>query len=418
MESEFIIVGAGIGGLAAALALTRSLTTPAGRFGGALSLTLESSTPPITVFEQANHFSETGAGIQLGPNAVRVLSGWGLMGALDAMAARPERLQALDARDGRELGALRLDADFCQRYGAAYLTLHRADLHQLLLLALEPQVVHTVRATVVESAVDEGGSVLTSTRDGAQHRAAGLVACDGLWSLLRQQLLNDGPPEPTGHMAYRAMLDMADVPPGVARGQVSVWLGPRLHAVAYPVRRAELMNLVIVVQGPGNGSMDSDSQRWDLDSDGRACLHALRGLCSPLLDVANAVPADRWKRWTLHDRAPLSGPSQLAKGRIALLGDAAHPMRPYLAQGAAMALEDAQTLASAVLASPRDLAAAFRRYAQGRWRRNAQVQRRARFNGTVFHAGGALRVARNLAMRLAAGRLMDLPWLYARPGPF
>ncbi len=417
MESEFIIVGAGIGGLAAALALRRSLTTLLGPSGGAPRRTFDSSTPPITVFEQADDFEEAGAGLQLGPNAVRVLCGWGLRGALDAVAARPECLQALDALDGRSLGVLRLGEDFRERYGTDYLTLHRADLHQVLLQALDPRVVHMSSASTVVTVAQESANVVAATLDGTQHRASGLVACDGLWSVLRQQLLNDGPPQPTGHVAYRAMLDTADVPRGVRCSQVSVWLGPRMHAVAYPVRQGELMNLVVVVQGQGNGNRDGDAQRWDLDSDGQACLHALRGLYPGLVNLASAVPAGRWKRWTLHERAPLSGPSQLANGRIALLGDAAHPMRPYLAQGAAMALEDAQALALAVLGSPRDLAAAFQRYAQVRWRRNARVQRKARQNGTVFHAEGALRVARNLAMRLAGRRLMETPWLYAQPGP-
>jgi salicylate hydroxylase len=383
MESDFIIVGAGIGGLSAALALGPVLATTGAAPGSAMA----PATPPISVLEQADSFTEAGAGIQLGPNAVRLLHGWGLQAALDAVAARPNRLQALDARDGRSLAVLRLGEEFRQRYGADYLTLHRADLHQLMLQALDPLLVRTNCASSVASVTQEAGCVSVSTRHGASHRAAALVACDGLWSPVREQLLQDGPPQPTGHVAYRAMLEIGNVPRAVERGQVTVWLGPRLHVVAYPVRRAELMNLVVVLQGPGAPADASGVQGWDMDSDGQACLHALRDQHPALLDLAQAVPPD--------------------------------PMRPYLAQGAAMALEDAQALALALSGSPHDVAAALRHYAQSRWQRNARVQRKSRVNGTIFHARGALRLARNLALRLAGARLMETPWLYgpsAGPG--
>jgi salicylate hydroxylase len=408
MESEFIIVGAGIGGLAAALALSRHVATGPGAPGPGAA----PATRSISLFEQADNFVRAGAGIQLGPNAVRLLRDWGLSRALDEVAARPERLQALDATDGRLLGTLRLGGAFRSRYGADYLTLHRADLQRLLWLALDCRVVHMAGASTVLSVVQDSTGVLATTLDGKQHRAAGLLACDGLWSATRQHLLQDSLPEPTGHVAYRAMLDIDDVPHGVARDQVTVWLGPGLHGVAYPVRRGALLNLVLVMQGPRNARVDAGAGHWDQDSDGLVHLQALEGLHPGLPELARAVPPDRWKRWTLHERAPLPGPGAMARGRIALLGDAAHPMRPYLAQGAAMALEDAQALARAVLDNPRQVAQAFRGYADARWRRNARVQRKSRFNGTVFHASGVLRAARNFAMRWTGERLLDTPWLY------
>ena len=402
MQSEFIIVGAGIGGLAAALAL--------GRVGRS-----------VLVLEQAQAFAEAGAGIQLGPNAVRVLQALGLQQALDEVAAWPERLQALDAQSGRVLGTLPLGQDFVNRYGAPYLTLHRADLHELLLRAQDSALVRIERASAVASVSQSTQAVSATVSDGRRYQGVGLLACDGLWSSVRRQVWADAGARATGHIAYRALLDGSELPAQVARDQVSVWLGPALHAVAYPVRRGTAMNLVVVTQAQrralAGDATDGLAASWDMDSDGQACMQALRGMHAGLAGLAQAVPAQRWRCWTLHERAPMLGPGEMARGRIALLGDAAHPMRPYLAQGAAMALEDAQALAQAVQGEAQNLALAFKRYAQQRWRRNARVQRKARLNGTVFHAQGALRVARNLAMRLSAGRLMDMPWLYAQPKP-
>lgn len=399
MQSEFIIVGAGIGGLAAALAL--------GRIGRS-----------VLVLEQAQAFAQAGAGIQLGPNAVRVLEALGLKQALDEVAARPERLQALDAQSGRVLGTLALGQDFVKRYGAPYLTLHRADLHDLLLRALDSALVRVERASAVASVSQSADAVSATLGDGRRYQVAGLLACDGLWSSVRKQIWADAGARATGHIAYRALLDQAELPAQVARDQISVWLGPALHAVAYPVRRGEAMNLVVVVQAPkfalAGGQKDGVAATWDTDSDGQACMLALRGMHVGLTDLAQAVPAQRWKCWTLHERPPLAGPMDMARGRIALLGDAAHPMRPYLAQGAAMALEDAQTLSQAVQAEPKDLALAFQRYAQQRWLRNARVQRQSMRNGQIFHAQGLLRLARDLALAMAGGRLMDQPWLYHR----
>lgn len=420
MESEFIIVGAGIGGLAAALALSRIAQRDAGpELGNAAP---GRCLPCINLLEQADEFSELGAGLQLGPNAVRVLHGWGLGPALDAVAARPEGLRVLDAQDGRMLGAMRLGASFRQRYGSDYLTLHRADLHRLLRQALLPgldlQTITPQRSASVVTVASEVGRVVASTSDGKQHGARGLLACDGLWSIVRQQIFGDGPASATGHLAYRAMLDIGDVPAGVARDQVSVWLGPHMHAVAYPVRLGVLMNLVVIVHpeaGVGRPLQSgSNHQRWDIETVGNGWLRVLHDVHPILRDLTGAVGS--WRLWTLHDRPELSGPHQMACGRVALLGDAAHPMRPYLAQGAAMALEDAAALAEAVQACPQDLEAAFQRYARRRWRRNARVQRKSRMNGRIFHADGALRTARDFAMRLAGERLLDAPWLYGYRG--
>jgi salicylate hydroxylase len=190
---------------------------------------------------------------------------------------------------------------------------------------------------------------------------------------------------------------------------VSVWLGVRQHVVAYPVRGGEWLNVVVIVQGAASQELPG----WD-DVGGAADVRqALATCCGPLQDLARAAPS--WGRWSLADRAPMAGAAQMAAGRIALLGDAAHPMRPFLAQGAAMAIEDAAELGAALAAlgtSQADIPAALAHYAGQRWQRAARVQARSRRNGQIFHLDGPLRMARDAALGLLGHNLMDLPWLY------
>jgi salicylate hydroxylase len=192
---------------------------------------------------------------------------------------------------------------------------------------------------------------------------------------------------------------------------VTVWLGPRLHVVAYPVRAGELLNVVAVVQGGAPGS----AQDWDQAGAESELLAAMGPLCAPLRDLVGAMP--EWRLWVLQDRPPLAGADEMVNGRIALLGDAAHPMRPYLAQGAGMAIEDAAELGRC-LAGAKDGAGtvvdALRTYAANRWARCARVQARAERNGRIFHATGLMRWGRDLSLRMLGDRLLDQPWLYGR----
>jgi salicylate hydroxylase len=395
MTSSVLIAGGGIGGLAAALALARQ--------GVAL-----------TLVEQAPAFGEVGAGLQLGPNALRVLSGWGLREAVDAVAAWPDALAVRDAADGRALGQLRLGRVLAERHGQPYACLHRADLHALLQQAAQAQVGVAWRlATRVASVTERSDTVRALLDDGDALVCSAAIGCDGLWSRVRQAVVDTAAPLPTGHIAYRGLIPAAALPVALRVQRVQVWLGPRLHVVHYPVRRGEAFNLVAVVHAPG-GALH-DAQSWSEPAN-RADLQAALGpLHRDLATWLDAVPA--WTRWVLHERAALSGPHGMANGRLALLGDAAHPMRPYLAQGAAMALEDAWALGQ-VASDPGlpDWPQRFERYAALRWARNAQVQRRSRRNGTVFHARGPLRWARNAAMALLGERLLDNAWLYQGPG--
>jgi salicylate hydroxylase len=389
MSIELAIAGGGIGGLAAALACARAGCG-------------------VRVFEQAGAFSEAGAGIQLGPNATRVFERWQLMPRLLPCAALPGALVVRDAEDARELGRLPLGADFARRYGAPYLTLHRADLQHALLDAATVAGAQPKVESRVVSAHAEPDAVHAVLAGGETIAADALVAADGVWSSLRAQVVVDGPARSRGHFAFRGLALQSALPAALRSSQITVWLAPKMHVVSYPVRGGDELNVVVLVESPR-----APSQVWDAVAVDSELLPAMRSVCPELHQLVEAMPG--WGVWALHDRPPVGAPDELVRGRIALLGDAAHPMLPYLAQGAGMAIEDADTIASVLSDSTRDsVPAALQRYADARWRRCAQVQSRARRNAQVFHAQGPMRWARDAAMRAMGARLLDQPWLYAR----
>lgn len=390
--NDLLIAGGGIGGLAAALAARRA---------GWL----------VRLCEQAAGFSEVGAGLQLGPNATRILQEWGLLaGDLAQRAVAPPRLRVRDGADGAELGVLELGAAMQARYGAPYLTVHRADLQAALLdAARDAGALLQLRLRLTGVTQDGTGVVAQGTHRGVIGGAACVVA-DGVWSVLRSAVVADGPPQSTGHLAYRALVRQADLPAALRSEEVTAWLAPRMHLVGYPVRGGEWLNMVCVVQGTQPG----DPHDWD-HAASRAQLEASLGPVGTGVRERVAAMGD-WRLWVLHARPPVRSADELARGRIALLGDAAHPMRPYLAQGAGMAIEDAREL-QRMLVMVRDEIAdvptAWRRYALNRWQRVARVQEKSRRNGVVFHATGPLRMARNAALKTLGARLLDQPWLYA-----
>ena len=382
MKREVLIAGGGIAGMACALSLARVGWQ-------------------AQVHERAPAFAEVGAGVQLGPNVTRILQSWGLADALTRVAAFPEGLHARSARTGEVLATLPLGAAMQARYGAPYVTVHRADLHTLL---------HD--AALAQGAQVHAGSVVTDLTHQAAHADAAVVA-DGVWSQLRQQLLNDGMPQPTGHLAYRALLRQADLPAHLRSQDVTVWMGPDAHVVHYPVCGGEWLNLVVLTEGQMPGVTADDLQSWNAQQTPEQTEHdlqaALRGACGRLQDIIGA--ATSWRAWPLCGRTPMQGAHQHAVGRVALVGDAAHPMLPYLAQGAGMAIEDAATLAQHLVPQT-DVASALQTFAAQRWQRNRQVQLGAIRNGEVFHARGPMRWGRDLGLRLAGAKLMDQPWLY------
>jgi salicylate hydroxylase len=385
---QLAIAGGGIGGLAAALACRRAGCD-------------------VQVLEQARVFSEVGAGIQLGPNVTRVLYGWGLGARLDDLSAAPTSLVVRDAAQGRELGRMQLGASFVARYGAPYLTIHRADLQHLLLEAARSAGAQ-LRLEARVAGVEAGDAQVSLRLQGYDHVVSdALIAADGVWSAVRDAVFGDGAAKPSGHIAYRALAPQDTLPAAVRSRDVNLWLGARTHVVAYPVRRGELLNVVAIVEA----SQRPPSQDWDQGGQAAELLRAMGSVDGKLRALIEAMPA--LCVWSLHGRPPVASPGLIARGRVALLGDAAHPMLPYLAQGAGMAIEDAHALARALQdASAADVAAALALYANERWRRCAQVQAGALRNAKVFHLAGPMRFGRDTALRWMGERLLDQPWLY------
>ena len=387
-QKKVLVVGGGIGGLATALAC------------GARGL-------PVQLIEKKATLSEVGAGIQLSPNVVRLLEGWGLRSGLDAVACFPPLLQVRSAQSAALLGQLSLGARAVRRYGARYATIARVDLQNLLLHAVQAQgSTQLLLNNALQLVSQDTHAVQVTTTDGHQRRANVVIGADGLWSHVRDFVRTDAQPRFSGHLAYRAMVPQAALPLALRSEVVTAWLGPRFHAVQYPVHGGQWLNVVVIVEGPS----PQDIHHWDHEANARDLHTHMDGTASALQDLVAAIKV--WRLWPLNGLPHLRSAKELAFGRIALMGDAAHPMLPYLAQGAGMAIEDAAALADVLAQSDVGDAAALERYAQNRWRRNARVQARAQRNGEIFHATGLQRWGRDTAMQVLGQRLLDVPWLY------
>jgi salicylate hydroxylase len=384
-----IIAGAGIGGLTAALALAQR--------GFA-----------VTLLEAAERLEEIGAGLQLSPNAARVLVALGLAERLAPHVVVPEHLAVRNARSGRLLAQGPLGATSAQRYGAPYWVIHRGDLQAVLCDAVAATPGITLRlGSKVQSFTAEPDGVAVAASHGSQPiaaRADALIAADGLWSTLRQQLGHAAAPRPAGQSAWRTLVPIDAAPKSAALPAVNLWLGAHAHLVHYQVKSGRMINVVAIV-----------------DDDWREPGWSTPGTPSALLDRFSAsewhasardliAASERWQKWALFDCPPLA---TWGKGRITLLGDAAHPMLPYLAQGAAMAIEDAAVLAACLDRNP-DLPAALRAYEASRLPRTTRVQHDASRNGIVYHLSGAGAALRSLALMAMGGdRLISrYEWLY------
>jgi salicylate hydroxylase len=396
VSTHILIAGAGIGGLGAALALAQ------------IGL-------KVTVLEQSDVFGEVGAGVQVSPNAYKVLCDWGLADILKQTANFPEKLQVRSTATNKLLGQLELGNKAKNRYGFPFATLHRADLHSLLLNAVRQQSnVELHLNAKINNIVELNQQVTVTTEAGDSFTADVLIGADGLWSSVRQHILNDkslnSQARQTGHTAWRAMLPMANVPHELQQDQITAWLAPDSHTIAYPVQQGKSLNIVYCCENIEKNISKNYKKRLQP-------AYLLPKTLSKVLQntFQIATETNAWTRWDLYDRPPLKSSEDMFSAshpRIALLGDASHPMLPYLAQGAAMALEDAQALEAAMSKNPRDLPSALQLYAQTRWQRNAKVQARANRNGQIFHAKPPISWARDAAMGLLGAQIMDVPWLY------
>jgi 2-polyprenyl-6-methoxyphenol hydroxylase-like FAD-dependent oxidoreductase len=384
-SKSVLIIGSGIGGLAAALCLSRTGLR-------------------CDVIERAAEFKEIGAGIQLGPNVFKMLERLGLTGEIGRYAVFPDSLTMMDSISGEEITRIPLEENFRRHFKYPYALIHRADLHGVLLRKCRenPNIrLHTSCALM--QFVDHGDAVVATTADGSTYRAAALIGADGLWSTVRKQILNDGPPTVSGHIAYRAVLPIEEVAEEYRKNEMVLWAGPRNHLVHYPLRGGKLYNLVAVFHS------DRHVEDWDACGAPEELQERFAGTCKTVQDLLGKI--SEWRMWVLCDREPVR---KWSKGRVTLLGDSAHPMLQYLAQGAGMAFEDAVVLAEAVEASGDDFAAAFERYNDARYLRTARCQITARIYGAVFHAGGVAREIRNMtrAPRTPEQAYESMRWLY------
>jgi salicylate hydroxylase len=379
-----IIAGGGIGGMAAALALSR------------LGIR-------ITLLEQSAEIGEIGAGIQLAPNAFAAMDALGIGENARRRAVFTERLVMMDAIDGSEIGTFVVGEEFRKRFGNPYAVIHRADIHVSIYEAVKesPLIEFVTSARVVD--FEEGDKQVTVLdADGRRYTGDAAIGCDGVKSVVREKLIGDEP-RVSGHVVYRAVVPVDQMPPDLCWNAPAVWAGPNCHLVHYPLRGGQQFNLVVTFHsreqetwGVREGSMDEVMSYFT-----EICDRPKR-----LLDRPTS-----WKRWSTADRDPVESWS---RGRTTLLGDAAHPMLQYLAQGACMAIEDAVTLGAAVKHCEFDLASAFKLYEQSRATRTARVVLSAREMGRIYHAKGIERHVRNSLWRgRSSERFYDsLEWLY------
>lgn len=379
-----LVAGGGIGGLAAALALTRRGFT-------------------VKVLEQAAELGEIGAGIQFGPNAFAALDALGIGEKARARAVYIDEMVMHDALDETLVGCIPTGEAFRGRFGNPYAVIHRADIHRSLLEGSQETgriEVHT--ATAVAQVEQDGAGVTVIDAKGGRHRGCALIAADGVKSAVRAQYVGDAA-RVSGHVVYRAVVDKADFPQDLQWNAASIWVGPNCHLVHYPLRGGEQYNVVVTFHS-------RDREVWGVREGDRAeVLRYFDGIC-PRARQLIELPKD-WKRWATADRDPIG---EWTFGRAVLLGDAAHAPLQYLAQGACMAMEDGVTLGEALRVHDNDFASAFALYQRSRVARTARIVLSSREMGRIFHAKGVERLVRNdLWKDRTPERFYDaMEWLY------
>ena len=384
-QLPFLIAGGGIGGLVTAYALARQGF-------------------PVRVFEQAAEFKELGAGIQLGPNIFRAIERIGLKADMLADAWVPPALEMRDALTGEPITGVPLGEPFRQHFGQPYAVTHRADIHGVYLRACQGNnLVSLENNRKVEDFTDDGDTVSLRLEGGETVRGCALVGCDGMWSRIRAKIVGDGAPRVSGHIAYRAVLPREQVPDDLWRPEVMLWAGPKTHFVHYPLRRGTLYNLVAVFHS------DRYVEGWNTEGAKDELWKRFAGQRPEVLRLLERI--ETWRMWVLCDRDPVK---DWSRGRVTLLGDAAHPMLQYLAQGACMASEDAVCLAEKVAGMPGDIPGAFKAYEQQRYLRTGRVQITARIYGEFYHASGVTAELRYNALhgRTAQQAYDGMAWLY------
>ncbi len=385
MTLPVLIAGGGIGGLAAALGLAQE---------GIAS----------QVLEKADRLGEIGAGIQLGPNAFHAFDALGVGAEARKLAVYIDNLRLMDALTANEIARIPLRDAFRRRFGNPYAVVHRGELHGVLLRACEAHPLVSLRTGAAVTRYDQDGETVTARlATGDTIRGTALIGADGLWSAIRAQLVADGPPRVSGHTTYRSVIPTEEMPEDLRWNAATLWAGPRCHIVHYPLSGWKQFNLVVTYHNDAPEPVAGQPVEYD---------EVARGFDHVAPRAQEIIRKGKdWKLWVLCDRDPVT---TWTEGRVALLGDAAHPMLQYMAQGACMALEDAVVLAQALAGTP-DIAPALTHYADRRRLRTARVQLTSREVGThVYHPDGAHAELRNSIM---AAKTPDqwydaLDWLY------
>lgn len=382
-RDAILIAGGGIGGLSAALAFARQGFV-------------------VELFEQAPAFTEIGAGIQLSPNATRVLHGFGLEAALREVAFVPEGTEIRSWRSGAMISANPLGRWVEETYGAPYYHVHRADLIRVLSSAAmaEPRITLHVEAPV--ESFDQSPEAVSIRTAGADHEGTMLVGADGIRSAVRGGLFGPESPTFTGTVAWRALVPAERLPEGLIHPVAGVWWGPGKHFVHYYVRRGELVNCVCVVEKDG-----WEVESWTERGDHAELASDFAGWHQTVQALIENMDREACYKWALFDRPPMPC---WGRGRVTLLGDACHPTLPFMAQGAAMAIEDGAVLARCVAAGD-DVAASLVRYESLRRERTAGIQRGSRRNAKTFHMSGIQAWARNRVARKARANVSH--WLFS-----
>jgi salicylate hydroxylase len=386
-----IVAGGGIAGLTAALTLARAGIR-------------------VTVFEQAPKLEETGAGLQLSPNASRILIALGLRERLAAVAVAPQAIRVMAGGSGREIVRIPLGDEVERRYGAPYWSLHRGDLQSVLVDAVQGELDVALELGVrVEEFAAHVNGVSVLGRRGTQvldERGIALIGADGIWSTIAARLRRQQAPTFRHRTAWRALVSADFVPEEFRHPFVYLWLGDNAHLVHYPVRAGRLVNIVGIVHDEWN------SEGWSAAGDRNEILrHFSRWTWSEKARALISIP-DHWLKWALYDR---KDPFRGAKVPVTLVGDAAHPMLPFLAQGASMAIEDAAVVADTLGKYLDDPTDALRAYEGARWHRTARAQQFSRRQERIYGLTGPEALVRNLAMRAMGGEKLRAryDWLYS-----
>ncbi|AAV96913.1 3-hydroxybenzoate 6-monooxygenase [Ruegeria pomeroyi] len=390
MSAERILIaGGGIGGLAAALGLARQ-----GR--------------RVLVLEKAAQLGEIGAGIQLGPNAFHAFDYLGVGDAARALAVYIDNLRLMDAITGVEITRIPLDDPFRARMGNPYAVVHRGDLHGVFLRACQDSPLVELRTSSAVVGYEQDGTSATALlQDGTRETGAALIGADGLWSKVRAQMLDDGPPRVSGHTTYRSVIPVEDMPEELRWNAATLWAGPKCHIVHYPLQGWRSFNLVVTYH---NDAPDPVAGMPVTADEVRKGFEHVSPVARQVIDKGQD-----WKLWVLCDRDPVM---TWTEGRVALLGDAAHPMLQYFAQGACMAMEDAVRL-SALVGEGGEIETLLRRYQDSRRLRTARVQLQSREIGEhIYHPDGAHAALRNAMMSAKTPEEWydSIEWLYGGTG--